>query len=86
MAILGRSMARCALKMAALNRFAFDMAFFYDAGKVAPRTSDIDFKHLKDDYGVGIRFHGPFATPLRVELARSRESSMSLVFSSSASF
>ena len=68
-----------------INRY-LDLAFFYDAGKVAPRTSDIDLKHLKDDYGVGLRFHGPFATPLRVELARSRESSMSLIFSSSASF
>jgi hypothetical protein len=68
-----------------VNRY-LDLAFFYDAGKVAPRTSDIDFKNLKDDYGVGIRFHGPFATPLRIEIARSRESSMSLIFASSASF
>ena len=68
-----------------INRY-LDLAFFYDAGKVAPRTSDIDLKHLKDDYGVGIRFHGPFATPLRIEVARSRESSFSLIFASSASF
>ena len=68
-----------------VNRY-LDLAFFYDAGKVAPRTSDLDFKHLKDDYGFGLRFHGPFATPLRVEVARSRESSLSLIFASSASF
>ena len=60
-----------------VNRY-FDMAFFYDAGKVTARTSDIDFDGLKDDYGFGIRFHGPFATPLRVEVARSRESSLQL--------
>ena len=68
-----------------VNRY-LDLAFFYDAGKVAARTSDLDLDHLKDDYGVGIRFHGPFATPLRLEIARSRESSFSLIFSSSASF
>jgi hypothetical protein len=64
----------------------FDLAFFYDAGKVVARTSDLDLDGLKDDYGFGIRFHGPFTTPLRVELARSRENSFSFIFSSSASF
>ena len=68
-----------------INRYV-DLAFFYDAGKVAARASDLDFDGLKDDYGIGIRFHGPFATPLRVELARSRENSMSFIFASSASF
>ncbi len=68
-----------------VNRY-FDMAFFYDAGKVTERTSDIDFDGLKDDYGFGIRFHGPFATPLRVEVARSRESSLSFIFAASAAF
>jgi hypothetical protein len=68
-----------------VNRY-LDMAFFYDAGKVVARTSDLDFDGLKNDYGFGIRFHGPFATPLRVELAHSRESSISFIFSSSASF
>jgi Omp85 superfamily domain len=68
-----------------VNRY-LDLAFFYDTGKVAARTSDLDFDGLKDDYGVGIRFHGPFTTPLRVEVARSRESNLALVFASSASF
>jgi hypothetical protein len=68
-----------------VNRY-FDLAFFYDAGKVTSHTSDLDLDGLKDDYGFGIRFHGPFATPLRVELARSRENSFSFIFSSSASF
>jgi hemolysin activation/secretion protein len=67
-----------------VNRY-LDMAFFYDAGKVAPRTKDLDFDNLKDDFGFGLRFHGPFATPLRVELAKSNEG-LSVIFSSSASF
>jgi outer membrane translocation and assembly module TamA len=68
-----------------INRY-LDMAFFYDAGKVAARTSDLDFDGLKDDYGFGLRFHGPFATPLRVELAHSRESSIRFIFSAGPSF
>ena len=67
-----------------VNRF-LDTAFFYDAGKVTQRTADFDFNGLKSDYGFGVRFHGPFATPLRVELARSNEG-LHLVFSSSAVF
>jgi hypothetical protein len=68
-----------------VNRY-LDMAFFYDAGKVAAKSSDLDFDHLKDNWGFGLRFHGPFSTPLRVELAHSRENSISLIFASSASF
>ena len=68
-----------------VNRY-FDLAFFYDAGKVTASTSDLDLDHLKDDYGFGIRFHGPFSTPLRVELARSRENSFSFIFSAGPSF
>ena len=67
-----------------LNRY-LDLAIFYDAGKVAARTADLDFNRLKDDWGAGLRFHGPFATPLRVEVAKSRES-LALVFASSPSF
>ena len=66
------------------NRY-LETAFFYDAGKVAARTADIDFDGLKDDFGFGIRFHGPFATPLRVELAKSRDG-LSFIFASSAAF
>ena len=55
-----------------VNRF-FDTAVFYDAGKVAARRADLDLDGLKSDYGFGVRFHGPFATPLRVEVARSPE-------------
>jgi hypothetical protein len=67
-----------------VNRY-LDMAFFYDAGKVAPRTKDLDLDNLKDDFGFGLRFHGPFATPLRVELSHSREG-LGFTFSSSAAF
>jgi hypothetical protein len=66
------------------NRF-FETAFFYDAGTVAARSSDLNFDGLKSDYGVGVRFHGPFSTPLRVEVARSREN-VSIIFASSAVF
>jgi hypothetical protein len=67
-----------------VNRF-LDTAFFVDAGKVAARTSDLDLNGLKSDWGFGVRFHGPLATPLRVELAHSNEG-LQFVFSSSAAF
>ena len=67
-----------------VNRY-LDLAFFYDAAKVTARTSDLDLQGLKSDYGAGLRFHGPFATPLRVEIARSPEG-LGFVFSSSAGF
>jgi hypothetical protein len=50
-----------------------DMALFYDAGKVTSRRSDLDFKGLKSDVGVGARFHGPLATPVRVDFAVGNE-------------
>jgi hypothetical protein len=50
-----------------------DMALFYDAGKVASQRSDLDFKALKSDVGIGARFHGPLATPLRIDLAIGNE-------------
>ena len=54
------------------NRF-MDTAVFYDAGKVAAQPSDLGFRHLEHDYGFGARFHGPFNTVLRTEIARSHE-------------
>jgi surface antigen Omp85-like protein len=68
----------------AVNRF-FDTAVFYDTGKVAARTSDIDFNGLKHDYGFGARFHTPFSTVLRIDVARSNEGT-SLVFATSPVF
>jgi hypothetical protein len=67
-----------------VNRF-MDSAFFYDAGKVASRKGDLDFDGLKSDYGFGVRFHGPFATPFRVEIARSPEGTR-LVFATTPIF
>jgi Omp85 superfamily domain len=67
-----------------VNRY-LETAFFYDAGKVTARTKDLDFDGLKSDFGFGVRMHGPFSTPLRVELAKSSEG-LSFIFSSSAVF
>jgi hypothetical protein len=50
-----------------------DMALFYDTGKVAAETEDLDFKDLHDDYGIGFRFHTPAATVLRFDIAKSDE-------------
>jgi hypothetical protein len=66
------------------NRF-LDMAVFYDTGKVMADRNDISLEGLKSNVGVGFRFHGPMATPLRIELARGNEG-LSLVFSSKAPF
>ena len=67
-----------------VNRF-IDTAFFYDAGKVTATRADLDFTGLKTDYGFGVRFHGPFDTPLRVDVARSPEGTQ-LVMSAHAMF
>lgn len=67
-----------------VNSF-LDTALFYDAGKVTSSRSDLDFNGLKNDFGIGIRFHGPAATPLRVELAKSNEG-LAIVFSAKAAF
>jgi hypothetical protein len=67
------------------SRFALDMAIFYDAGKVTSRRSDLGFSSLKGNVGIGARFHGPAATPLRIELARGQEG-LNLVFSGGPAF
>ena len=67
-----------------VNRF-FDTAVFYDTGKVAANARDLDFTGLKHDYGFGARFHTPFATVLRIDVARSAEGT-SLVFATSPVF
>ncbi len=54
------------------NRF-LEMALFYDAGKVAANRSDLFSSGMKTDYGIGLRFHGPITTPLRIELAHGSE-------------
>ena len=60
-------------------------ALFYDAGKVAARRSDLDLHGMKTDYGIGVRFHGSLATPLRIELAKGNEGFL-LNFSASQVF
>jgi outer membrane protein assembly factor BamA len=67
-----------------VNNF-LDTAVFCDAGKVTARTSDLDLGDLKSDCGIGFRLHGPLATPLRIELAKSNEG-LALVFGAHASF
>jgi len=67
-----------------VNSF-FDTALFYDAGKVTSSRSDLDLDGLKKDYGIGFRLHGPAATPLRIELAKSNEG-LVIVFSAHAAF
>jgi hypothetical protein len=67
------------------SRLALDLAIFYDAGKVAGVRSDLDFNGLKSDVGIGARFHGPAATPLRIEWARGREG-MRIVFAGGPAF
>ena len=66
------------------NRF-LDTAVFYDTGKVAASAADLDLRRLKSDVGFGVRFHGPFATPLRVELARGNEG-LQVIFAASSAF
>jgi outer membrane translocation and assembly module TamA len=55
------------------NRLGLDLALFVDAGKVAPFRSGLTLRDLKTDYGVGVRFHTPAATALRVDVARGLE-------------
>jgi len=56
-----------------------DMALFVDAGKVTADRSDLNFKDLEPAYGVGVRFHAPSATMLRIDVAKTREG-IGLVF------
>ena len=44
-----------------------DAALFYDAGKVALRRSDLDFKDLNKAYGFGFRFNTDNGTVLRID-------------------
>jgi AAA family ATP:ADP antiporter len=62
-----------------------DMALFIDAGTVAPRVDALDLGRLHTSQGIGLRFHTPSQTALRVELARSTEG-LGLLFSFSPRF
>jgi outer membrane protein assembly factor BamA len=48
---------------------AVDGAIFYDAGKVASRTGDLNLRDLETDYGIGFRFGTINGIFLRVEAA-----------------
>ena len=67
-----------------VNNFV-DTAVFFDAGKVEARRGDLNLEGLKSNYGIGFRLHGPFVTPVRIELARSNEG-IAIVFGASAAF
>ena len=67
-----------------VNRF-FDTAVFYDAGKVTPHARDLNLDGLRHDAGFGLRFHGPDATPVRIDIARGDEG-FHIVWAASASF
>jgi hypothetical protein len=67
-----------------VNRFV-DLAAFYDTGKVAADRGDLDLSGLKNDYGLGLRFHGPLATPFRIDVAHGNEG-LAIVWAASAAF
>jgi len=67
------------------NRMALDMAFFYDAGMVAPRLDALVLRSFVQDVGVGIRFHSATRTPLRIDLAKGSEG-FKLSFAANSAF
>jgi hypothetical protein len=67
------------------SHLLLDAAIFYDAGKVTDRREDLNFDHLHHDWGFGVRFHGPMATPLRLEYARGSDG-FNIVISGAAAF
>ena len=68
------------------NRYALDMAIFYDAGKVARERADLDFSNLESSWGFGARFHTPTSTVLRIEAARPKTGKWRLIVSTGAAF
>ena len=48
-------------------------------------ASDLSLNGLRNDFGVGVRFHGPRTTPLRIEFAYGNEG-LNIVFGSSSAF
>ena len=66
-----------------VNRFV-DMALFYDTGKVTAAARP-EPRRPEERRRPRIPFHGPLATPLRIEFAKGNEG-LSLVFAASAAF
>jgi outer membrane translocation and assembly module TamA len=57
-----------------------DVAMFYDAGTVAPAAIDVlAMRHLKTDYGVGLRIHSGRKMIVRLDVARGREGTQAIV-------
>jgi AAA family ATP:ADP antiporter len=54
------------------GRFA-DMALFIDSGTVAPRVQDLNWRDMKQSYGVGLTLHTFTSTVTRLELARTND-------------
>jgi hypothetical protein len=50
-----------------------DVGLFVDAGRVAPRVSDISLDSLRAAYGFGLTLHTPLDTLVRLELAHGSE-------------
>jgi hypothetical protein len=63
-----------------------DMAVFYDAGKVAARKGDLDFRDLENSYGIGMRIIGAKGYAFKVEVAHSRENAARLLVSAGGAF
>jgi outer membrane protein assembly factor BamA len=63
-----------------------DMALFGDWGNVAPTWEDIDFGHLKNDYGIGFRFNTFKSVFLRFDIARSNDEGVRFNTSFSGAF
>jgi len=62
-----------------------DMALFLDAGKVVAEPSDVNLDGLRTTYGIGVRFHTPLSTVMRVEFAHTDEGN-GVVFAFGPSF
>jgi hypothetical protein len=63
-----------------------EVALFYDAGKVASETDDLNLSGLRSSYGVGARVINVKRTVFRVEVARNDQQSWRMVWSTRASF
>ena len=59
---------------------AVDGALFYDAGKVASRTEDLNLRDLESDYGFGFRFGSANGVFLRIDTAFGSRDGVHFIF------